>query len=471
MRYDYRAAVKSEEEYEAWRDEPFRQENLRAVGDFMRKYRGGVPKELVNPVAGAFNVCLEMKFGDGGSALIRFPQPGNIRFPEEKVRKEVAVMRVIAEKTSIPVPFVLHHGTANESPVKMGPFILMDFIRHEHNMTAVLNNPGLRRADRPILNSEIPNAKLRLAYSEMAGVLLRLSRLSFAQIGSLEELEDGNWVVTDRPLTFNMNELISVGNFPPTELPSTVFHTSSSYVDMLANINLIHLSTQRNDAIDSAQDCRNKYVAHHLFRKLVSEGKFPSPSPDPASKQPFKLFCDDLRPSNVLVDEECAIVGVIDWEFTYADPSEYVYSPPWWLLIESPEKWPGGIDDWVEEYEPKLMLFLEALEEREEIMIKEGSLFEDERLSDKMVKSWESGDFWMSYAARNSWAFDVIFWEKINTNPRFFHGNSGYEKGLSLLFEEVRNGMEGFVERELQEKEEGTLHDWEKEVVKSEIVD
>jgi hypothetical protein len=227
--------------------------------------------------------------------MIRFPRPGNIRFPEEKLRKEVAVMRSIAENTSIPVPFVLHFGMADESPAGMGPFILMDYINHAHNMTAELNTPGLKREERPILNPRIPEAKLKFACGQMGDVLLQLSRPSFAQIGLLEELEDGSWSVTDRPLTFNMNELVSVGNFPPSKLPPTVFQTPSSYFGALADTNFVHLSTQRNDAITSAEDCRHKYVARHLFRKLISEGQFLD-TPEPRPK-PFKIVL--RRPSSV----------------------------------------------------------------------------------------------------------------------------------------------------------------------------
>lgn len=462
MHYDFVAAEKSEAEYDVWVDKLFQQEVLREIGDFMQKQRRGVAKELLNPTAGAFNVCLQMKFGDGGSAIIRFPQPGNIRFLEEKLRKEVAVMRYVAEYTSIPVPFVLHYGMADESPAGMGPFILMDYIGHARNLTAELNTPGFKREDRPILNPQIPEAKLRFAYSQMADVLLQLSRPSFAQIGSLEELEDGSWSVTDRPLTFNMNELVSVGNFPPSKLPSTVFRSSSSYFSALADLNIDHLSTQRNDAISSAEDCRRKYVARYLFRKLISEGRVFSTLE--SGSKPFKLFCDDLRPSNVLVDDECRITGVIDWEFSYAAPAEYTYSPPWWLLIEAPEKWPGGISDWVKVYEPRLRLFLEALEEREDIMIRDSTLIEGQRLSPRMKTSWESGEFWVSYAIRKSWAFDAIFWDQINTNPKFFKDSSGYEKGLKLLSDEERDGMEEFVRRKLKESETRTLDDWDKEV-------
>ncbi|KAE9369763.1 phosphotransferase family protein [Stipitochalara longipes BDJ] len=464
MSYDYLASIRSEALYDAWVEKLFQQEVLREIGLFMKKHRGGVAKELCNPVAGGFNACLQMIFGDGGSAMIRFPQPGNIRFPEEKVRKEVAIMRYIADKTSLPVPFVLHYGMEDEGPAGMGPFILMDYIKHAHNLTAELNTPGFKREDRPILNPDVPEEKLRLAYSEMAGVLLQLSQPSFAQIGSLEEVEDGSWTVTDRPLTFNMNDLVSVGNFPPSKLLATTFKTSSSYFLALADMNLVHLSTQRNDAITSGDDCRYKYIARHLFRRLVSEGKFPGSSE--RGPKPFKLFCDDLRPSNVLVDEDCRIVGVIDWEFTYAAPAEYSYSPPWWLLIETPEKWPGGIADWVQAYAPKLRIFLEVLKEREDTMIRDEILTEDQRLSARMKESWENGDFWVSYAMRNSWAFDAIFWEKINTNPRFYH-KSGYEEGLKLLSVEERDGMEDFVRRKLEEAKARILDDWDKEEAES----
>ncbi|THC92879.1 hypothetical protein EYZ11_007631 [Aspergillus tanneri] len=31
-----------------------------------------------------------------------------------------------------------------------------------------------------------------------------------------------------------------------------------------------------------------------------------------------------------------------------------------------------------------------------------------------MQDSWESGDFWIAYAARNNFAFDLIYWHKID---------------------------------------------------------
>lgn len=89
-------------------------------------------------------------------------------------------------------------------------------------------------------------------------------------------------------------------------------------------------------------------MARQLFRKLVRDKKPTNPL---LEKEPFKLWCDDLRPANVLFKENMHIAGVVDWEFTYAAPTEFSYAPPWWLLIEKPEDWPKGLDDWTRSFD------------------------------------------------------------------------------------------------------------------------
>jgi hypothetical protein len=96
------------------------------------------------------------------------------------------------------------------------------------------------------------------------------------------------------------------------------------------------------------------------------------------------------------------------------------------------------------------------LKEREEKAIAQGALNETDRLSGDMLESWRSGDFWLNYAARKSWAFDMIYWAKID--PRFF-GNGDLEDRLQLLTLEEREKMDGFIQRKLQEKEERILTD------------
>lgn len=130
-------------------------------------------------------------------------------FPEEKVRNEVAIMRYIQTYTSIPVPFILHWGTKEESPCGLGPFIIMEDVDHACDISDALNTPGIPYEDRPILDPSIDEQKLRKLYAQIADVLLQLCTLSFPRIGSLTHDDNGDaWSVTARPLSSNVNEIV-----------------------------------------------------------------------------------------------------------------------------------------------------------------------------------------------------------------------------------------------------------------------
>ncbi|BCR82773.1 phosphotransferase family protein [Aspergillus chevalieri] len=464
MRFDDVAWEQSETISDAWVAELFKIDTLRAIGDFIVKHRKGVPSELCQPRAGAFNVSFRMKFEDGGSALIRFPKPGATMFAEEKVRNEVAVIRYIQEYTSIPVPFILHWGTKNESPLNLGPFILMEYIDHDTDLGTALNTPTLNIEDRPILDPSIDIDKLEMLYGQLADILLQLSQLSLPWIGSLAQIDDFTWDVRRRPLSIGMNELVRLGTLPRSTLPTSTFKTTSSYFNALAELHRAHLSHQRNDAVNSANDCRRKLVARQLFSKLAREGRLTQSTNDHG---PFKIWCDDLRPSNVLVNKNLQIVGVIDWEFTYAAPVEFSHAPPWWLLLEQPEYWPDGIEAWVEAFESRLQTFLKVLTEREETAIQRGRLRQEQRLSGPMRQSWVNGDFWVTYAARKNFAFDTIFWK--NLDHRFFGSctvaeENRWAKRIGLLSEEESQCMEQVVSLKLGQMEKRALA-WEPEEV------
>ncbi|KAJ5584415.1 phosphotransferase family protein [Penicillium hispanicum] len=428
---------------------------------FIVKHRRGVPVELGDAKAGYFNVMFRMKFQDGGSAIIRFPKPGATMFPEEKVRNEVAAIRYIQDHTSIPVPFILHWGTKEESPLGLGPFIIMEYIDHEMNMNKAMNMPELGIEDRPRLDPNIETSKLEMLYSQFADLLLQLNKLSLPRIGSLEQIDDFTYTVSRRPLSIHMNELVRLGTLPRSKLPKTTFETTSSYFDGLAGLYIDHLKHQRNDAVDSAADCRRKYVARQLFHRLAKDRRLTTSTLDRDSGS-FKLWCDDLRPSNVLLNADLQIVGVVDWEFTYAAPAEFSSAPPWWLLLEQPEYWPDGIEAWTGVYEHRLRTFLKVLIEREDALIFSGRLESGQRLSGPMWESWQSGDFWVSYAARKSFAFDSIYWQKID--PRFFgpgeKPETAWEKRIELFDEEEKRSMESLTQKKMQDMKQRVLA-WE----------
>ena len=298
----------------------------------------------------------------------------------------------------------------------------------------------------------------------MADILIQLSRLSLPRIGSLAQIDDFTWEANHRPLTIGMNELVRLGTLPRSGLPTTTYETASAYFNALAELHLEHLTHQRNDAVDSANDCRRKFVARQLFLKLAREGRLNTSLDDHG---PFRIWCDDLRPSNILVNENNQIVGVIDWEFTYAAPVEYSHAPPWLLLLEQPEYWPDGIEAWEKEFKSRLQTFLKVLIEREEAAIQQGRLSQDQRFSGPMRQSWENGDFWITYAASKNFAFDSIFWKKLD--PLFFGPSTvaeehRREERIGLLSEEERQCMEQVVDRKLEQMQERALA-WEPEEV------
>lgn len=154
---------------------------------------------------------------------------------------------------------------------------------------------------------------------------------------------------------------------------------------------------------------------------------------------------------------------MIDWELTYAAPAQFVLDPPWWLLFETPEMWkPGGVAEWSKAYEPQLEIWLKAVEDQED-----GAPFLDGLpLSAHFKESWETGRFWLNYAARKSWAFDAVFWTFLD--ERFFGSRDPevldkdlWQTRLHLLSQEEQQIMELFVKRKMDESRDRTLLGWD----------
>lgn len=131
------------------------------------------------------------------------------------------------------------------------------------------------------------------------------------------------------------------------------------YFTALAEHHLSHLRRQRNDALTDEADCHKKFIARCLFRKLVRDISVEH------RQGPFHLYCDDFRPSNILVDvRRFCVNAVIDLEFAYVAPAEFTYVAPWWLMLQSPEDWDSetDLDGFLTRYKPRLRLFLDVLQ-------------------------------------------------------------------------------------------------------------
>lgn len=319
--------------------------------------------------------------------------------------------------------------------------------------------------------------------------------------------------IAGRPLAVNMIDLITDTGAPHQFLPapSSTFNSTKAWYTSLAAMHMAQLVFQHGDCVEDEDDARDKYVARKLFEGLAASERLFSPWSDtihtnhqtdthnvldsiphspPTSttssqasrNRIFKLFSEDLRPANVLLDKNLKVVGVIDWEFVYTAPAEFSADPPWWLLLSQPEDYPGGIFSWIREYDKRLDTFLRALEREEQKVEVEWRLEggnsqvkpesrhrkkkrrgkKDEEtkatpaaelpLSQQMRESWETGKWMVNYAARKSWMFDLMWWRFLDEAYFGLNEDQDYKARVGMLTEEEKDLMEAFITRKVQEQ-------------------
>lgn len=434
--YDEIAELNADNECRAW---------LRKVLDlkeeivaFVASRRPGQPTgEYDGWNTGSFNFCISVKFNDGGpKAIIRFPKPGHTLTArrEEKVKSEVRVLEYIRQKTSIPVPRITSWGLTEESPENLGPFIIMDQVEGTL-LVALLRRPLEEgEEDVVIMRDDIEADKLDYVYEQLAGFLLELSKLDFDAIGAItQDPHTNEWSATERPFTYNMNEMaVTVSNFPLDIFPTSPFRTTQELLEYQSDENLANLRVQRNIARHGA-DAKRRYIARHRFRQLI-------PKFCKDNHGPFKLYCDDLQPGNIMADPETyKIQGILDWEWTHAMPAQFSYDPPWWLILKGPSFWLESYDmkEFLNRYEPKLQQFLAALER-----VEAKQPLVEPKLSARMRESWESRQFWFDFGIRKTLDIDEVYWGAM------------YREGDEVLDEEEQKDLEEFIEQKMKDVRE-----------------
>jgi hypothetical protein len=438
---------------------------------------------LVPPlIGGGFNMLYRVRIeGRSPDIMVRLPCTTLIQFPQEKTVQEAATATFIAKETQLPIPQLHYYG--EDSPV--GPYVMMDHVEMHGSVSTRLTRPSEDASDPHSLDPMVEEATLDNIWGQIARCYLQLYQLTFPHIGSLVETSPGCYEVVGRPITHNMTDMIRLANIPRSVLPSqgTTYDTAAGWYTALAEMHIAQLLFQHNDSVASASDCKNKYVARQVFRRLAIQGRLctfgfsddtwsaqsseMSPStllPAPSGSRDFHIRGDDFRAGNILLTESDDIAALIDWEFTYAGPTQFSLDPPWWLLLDRIEMWPDGMEDWRETYSLRLKTWLAAMRKAEAETGFHASTNRLPRpLSAYMEQSWETGRFFLSYASRKSWAFDAVYWRYLD--ERFFGrrdpGKELWETRLHLLTDAERAAIEPFVEKKLAEAGDRRIVDWE----------
>ncbi|KAL8939465.1 MAG: hypothetical protein Q9211_002734 [Gyalolechia sp. 1 TL-2023] len=436
--FDVLAETDGDNEWKAWLEKVFasRDEIVTFVAGRLDERKAG---EFVRYLKGSFNLHICIKFDDGGpDAIIRFPKPGHTAtaLRDEKVANEVQFMKYLSQNTTIPLPRVIDWGLTEESPQLLGPFIIMDYVDGTR-LSTLLKQPTENDQEDALLNPAIDDTKLDVVYDQIADYMLQLSELDFNSIGSISEDPTSNtWSVTGRPLTYNMNELATVSGYPTDKFPAAPFASVTMYFQNLANEHMIHLRTQRNLA-DDREDARKRLIARHRFKQLIPQYCIEDAGP-------FKPFCDDLQPSNMLADPKTfQITAVVDFEFTNTMPAQFAYDPPWWLLLLGPDMWleRRTMEEFLTRYKPRMEQFLRALERVEAISEVKRKPTGGPRLSTRMRDSWSTGRFWFDYGIRKSFDVDAVYWAGLHTD----------NAGVNWLEDETLAEMESIEQMKMEQ--------------------
>ncbi|OHE94203.1 phosphotransferase enzyme family protein [Colletotrichum orchidophilum] len=361
--YDGLFYTKGSEEFNDWKMSAINPTVIKELEEFVtEQLKDCGPATYVDRAEGSYNMIFRFRFTTGTNVALCIPKPGHTpsALAAEKIANEVAWMRYLKAKTSLPVP-------------NLGDFYI------------------------------------------------QLNRLPFEKIGSItEDPLSGQWKITQHPLTMDMHQLVlGVPAYPTEEWPTRPLQRSSDYFDFvvaqqhnqlwkLRNLNADQHDEQDVDLEQAAKIARLRFKARLGFKQLIP--LFHNQSDDSG---PFLPFNPDLDSRNMVIDPNTnRITGIFDLEFSNAMPTQFARDPPLWLHRVLPgqclEK---DFFPWfLQSYQPYLDQFLDAMKRVEaRSQARDG----EKPLSTLMLESWTSKRCWLNYAAHHADHSDALYWAEL----------------------------------------------------------
>ncbi|KAF2022106.1 hypothetical protein BU24DRAFT_430534 [Aaosphaeria arxii CBS 175.79] len=251
---------------------------------------------------------------DGTTWLLRLPRIGKVHdsYADEKVAVEVAAINLIRRDTTIPVPKIEAWGLAAQNPLGLGPFIIMESIQGRH----------------------LSDDEIETIYRQFASILLRLFKLDFDRIGSLDPPSPELRLPT-RPLTWKVHDILQTGGIDITYTllwHYLSFSSTTEYFKYVAEQDWKQL-VQQPSSTYGQYDAMAKYRTFSILKSLIPDFFHSN-----FDRTKFKLICDDLGAANLMIRsrQDLTIIGIVDFEWSYIGPAQLFGSAPWWLLMDRP---------------------------------------------------------------------------------------------------------------------------------------
>jgi len=221
---------------------------------------------------------------------------------ERKILNEVAALRLVRERTTIPVPQVIaYHPTISPtSPLgpDFPPFVLMSAMS---GVTIDERGISTSAGSDPLQGDETKRPILLQYLKDIADLHVQLSKITFDRIGSF---------------VLSPDDTVSIG--PGADYGLGPFTSAREYFQIQAEAYEL-LAAADLDALPSSDPTarlKRQFVAS-LWRAAVMPLL-----DDRDDKGPFPMRHGDLHNENILVDETGHIVGVLDWDCAGTVPWE-----------------------------------------------------------------------------------------------------------------------------------------------------
>lgn len=163
---------------------------------------------------------------------------------------------------------------------------------------------------------------------------------------------------------------------------------------------------------------------------------------------PFVFTLNDLSQSNVLVDEDWKLTGIIDLEFAAVRPIHMVRVPSWLSGRAVDELGDANL----EEYKDLYHHFVGAVAEEEEAKARQQRpITTTPLLSEIMRENWKTGRVWYTMALDSLNKFPAIFEQHLR--PRFFQNFEAKVEGMALARLWGEEDVVGFIEEKVEDTE------------------
>lgn len=286
------------------------------------------------------------------------------------------LLRLVADRTNIPLPRIIAYGSGDESK-PIHTFLILEYV---HGKT--LDTSKVRG---------LPAEQKQTLYESLADIYIQLRRLEFSSIGCLTGRQDPTVGGPRTVFTIDINNQVMSNNNPLQiqekymRNPQGGLQSAADYTQMLLDLG--------DNALQACTEVSAEQVYNmHVFRKFALGWLKPE-----FDQGPFLLTHGDFDGRNILIDETYNIVAVLDWEWGHVVPLQF-FIPPLWLDTPSMTMMSRHAWYWLalKEYD----VFLAIVRSREQVS------FGSDNIS--LADEWEvvkpDGGFFIPYALEN-WCF------------------------------------------------------------------